>query len=399
MRIFKGWHYDKGWYYYDTNGNKLYGWQQIGKYWYYFDAKNADYPGLMAVNGKKEINGYTYFFTGGGEMQTGWIRYPEGWYYAHSGGNQQIGWLQLGKNWYYLDGKNTEHPGLMLANCELTLGKYQYAFKSDGVMRTGWWFKPGEGYHFYDIAGYMRTGWIQTGGKWYYLNPKNNNIMMSNQWFQNGKYWYYLKASGGMATGWLTLYGNKYYLSTDGVMRTGWQTIGGYRYYFYKENDANSKGWGVMAKNTTIDGIKLGPDGKESMVYVYAEKILNQVGWNLYSAFKWAAYFLYWDCWENPSVGSEAMALYGFKNGGGKCYAKAATFCYMAKALGYDAHQIAGYVPLTNGELGVHSWVEISINGTIYVYDPAFHQTGKNGYQFHYGTSGTWRYTDYYRMN
>ena len=331
VQVFKGWHYDKGWYYYDTNGNKLYGWQkidgkwyyldgnnvekpgvmladcsymingrtyffegggvmltgwvrrpegwyhtdvngamqtgwqQIGKYWYYLDAKNADYPGLMAVNGKKEINRYTYFFTGGGEMQTGWIRYSEGWYYAHSGGNQQIGWLQLGKNWYYLDGKNTEHPGLMLANCELTLGKYQYAFKPDGVMRTGWWFKPGEGYHFYDTAGYMRSGWVQTGGKWYYMDPKNNDIMLSNQWFRNGKYWYYLKASGEMATGWLTLYGNKYYFSTDGVMRTGWQTIGGYRYYFYKENDANSKGWGVMARNTTVDGIKIGADGKAAI--------------------------------------------------------------------------------------------------------------------------------------
>ena len=125
--------------------------------------------------------------------------------------------------------------------------------------------EPGEGYHFYDAAGYMRSGsGIRTGGKWYYINAKNNNIMMSNQWFQNGRYWYYLKASGEMATGWLTLYGNKYYLSTDGVMRTGWQTIGGYRYYFYKENDANSKGWGVMARNTTIDGIKIGADEWES---------------------------------------------------------------------------------------------------------------------------------------
>ena len=330
--VHRGWYYDKGWYYYDNNGNKLYGWQkisgkwyyldksnlekpgvmladcsrvingriyffegggvmltgwvrrpegwyhtdvngamqtgwqQIGKYWYYFDAKNVDYPGLMAVNGKKEINGYTYFFTGGGEMKTGWIHYPEGWYYAHPGGNQQIGWLKLGKNWYYLDGKNTEHPGLMLANCELTLGKYQYAFKSDGVMRTGWWFKPGEGYHFYDVAGYMRSGWVQTGGKWYYMDPKNNNVMLSNQWFRNGKYWYYLKESGEMAKGWLSLYGNKYYLSTDGVMRTGWQTIGGDKYYFYNENDAqNGKGWGVMARNTTIDGIKIGADGKAAI--------------------------------------------------------------------------------------------------------------------------------------
>ena len=390
----------EGWYHTDVNGAMQTGWQQIGKYWYYLDPKNADYPGLMAVNGKKVINGYTYFFTGGGEMQTGWIRYPEGWYYAHPGGNQKTGWLQLGRNWYYLDARNAEYPGLMLANCELTLGKYQYAFKSDGVMRTGWWFKPGEGYHFYDVAGYMRSGWIQTGGKWYYLNPKNNNIMMSNQWFQNGKYWYYLKASGEMATGWLTLYGNKYYLSTDGVMRTGWQTIGGYRYYFYKENDANSKGWGVMAKNTTIDGITIGADGRGSLAFAYAADVLNRVGWNLHAAFNWSASLPYRNYSNDPSPGSEAMAMYGFQNGVGDCYVMAATFYYMAKQLGYDAHQMAGYVPLLGGGMGVHSWVEIDMNGTTYVFDPNFtNQTGRNGYQIYYGMSGTWRYSNYYRMN
>ena len=101
------------------------GWIKLGKYWYYLMQR----CGLSRIDGSewKEINGYTYFFTGGGEMQLDGFEYAEGWYYAYSGGNQQIGWLQLGKNWYYLDGKNTEHPGLMLANCELTLGKYQYA--------------------------------------------------------------------------------------------------------------------------------------------------------------------------------------------------------------------------------------------------------------------------------
>ena len=78
---------------------------------------------------------------------------------------------------------------------------------------------------------------------------------------------------------------------------------------------------------------------------------------------------------------------------------KAATFYYMAKALGYDAHQIAGYVLTQNGGMEVHSWVEIDINGTTYVFDPAFAQGGRNGYQFTYGTSGTWVYASYYRMN
>ena len=48
---------------------------------------------------------------------------------------------------------------------------------------------------------------------------------------------------------------------------------------------------------------------------------------------------------SSPSQGSEWFALYGFRNHTGNCYVMAATFYYMAKALGYDAHQVAGYVP------------------------------------------------------
>jgi len=40
------------------------------------------------------------------------------------------------------------------------------------------------------------------------------------------------------------------------------------------------------------------------------------------------------------------------------------------------------------------------MNGTTYVYDPDFtHEHGRNGFQITYGTSGTWRYMDWYRMN
>ena len=78
----------------------------------------------------------------------------------------------------------------------------------------------------------------------------------------------------------------------------------------------------------------------------------------------------------------------------------AATFYYMAKVLGYDAHQVAGYVPRIGGGVTPHSWVEIVINGTVYVFDPNFtNETGGNGYQIRYGTSGTWMYSSYYRMN
>lgn len=83
----------------------------------------------------------------------------------------------------------------------------------------------------------------------------------------------------------------------------------------------------------------------------------------------------------------------------------AAAFCELARALGYDAHQMSGYVPSSSGGLTEHSWVEIDQNGATYVCDPDFvydmARKGRvvNGYMFAYRTSGTWMYTRYYRMS
>ena len=162
---------------------------------------------------------------------------------------------------------------------------------------------------------------------------------------------------------------------------------GGTHTYYVDIKDSESQ---ILTLSVTVN---------TSLAYTYAANVLNQVGWNLRAAFNWSANFPYVDYAYDPSPGSEAMALYGFQNGKGDCYVKAATFYYMAKTLGYDAHQIAGHVLSQNGGMEVHSWVEIDINGTTYVFDPAFAQGGRNGYQFTYGTSGTWVYTSYYRMN
>ena len=75
----------------------------------------------------------------------------------------------------------------------------------------------------------------------------------------------------------------------------------------------------------------------------------------------------------------------------------AAVFTYLARDLGYDAHQVGGLQGSYNTP---HSWVEINMNGTIYVFDPDFEkELGRNGYMFTYGTSGTLRYHSYSRMN
>ena len=253
----------EGWYYAYPGGNQQFGWLQIGNNYYYLD-KNDEYSGRMTADEKKTINGYNYFFEGGGVMQTGWVRRPEGWYYAYPGGNQRFGWVKTGGYWYYLDQNNEEYSGLMAHDQTLIIGNTEYVFKSGGAMYTGWRYISGEGYYYYDEnSGQKISGWKSVNGNWYYLDPSNNKIMVSNSWKQINGYWYYFVSSGEMAKGWKYINGNYYYLANDGVMRTGWQDIDGYRYYFYKENEAG--GWGVMAHDTTIDSIRIDSSGHAKM--------------------------------------------------------------------------------------------------------------------------------------
>ena len=269
---------DDGWYYYNNDGSLKTGWLQIGETYYYLDDNDPEHPGRMACDEKKTINGYNYFFNTSGAMQTGWVRRPEGWYYAYPGGNQRFGWVKTGGYWYYLDQNNEEYSGLMAHDQTLIIGNTEYVFKSGGAMYTGWRYVSGEGYYYYDEnSGQKISGWKSVNGNWYYLDPSNNKIMVSNSWKQINGYWYYFVSSGEMAKGWKYINGNYYYLANDGVMRTGWQDIDGYRYYFYKENEAG--GWGVMAHDTTINGIAIDSSG-HAKVYSTRMAVFSTVSTN-----------------------------------------------------------------------------------------------------------------------
>ncbi len=85
----------------------------------------------------------------------------------------------------------------------------------------------------------------------------NNNTTATTQNSQSVQAeacWQYRKADGTMAIGW-TLIGNDwYYFDTNGAMKTGWIKDSSGKWYYLRES-------GTMAKNTTIDGYKLSPDG------------------------------------------------------------------------------------------------------------------------------------------
>ena len=141
-------------------------------------------------------------------------------------------------------------------------------------------------------------------------------------------------------------------------------------------------------------------------VYPAAALALDSVGWDLKAAYYWSVNTLSYyghgkpDMPENGSPGTQWFADFGFEKHKGNCFVFAATFCEMARLLGYPCRQMYGQVPAARGGLTPHSWTEIDINGSTYVFDPEFHHaTGKNGFMINYGTPGTWRYTAYTPMN
>ena len=133
----------------------------------------------------------------------------------------------------------------------------------------------------------------------------------------------------------------------------------------------------------------------DSMSYA----IVDSTGNRLDTAFNWSV-MNYKKYDVNPELGVGYFARYGLTNHYGNCYVMAATFTALARALGYNARQMTGYVPSARGGLVPHSWAEVLINGTYYVFDPDLQEeTGYSGFMFQYGKSGTWRYTMYSVMH
>ena len=452
QRISDGWSQDGLYYYID--GVPVKGIAEIKGVLYYFDAgtgrlcKKAQWieqdgkryfcnaEGILYRNQFIKFGTIYYYMGNDGSMQTGIVKVNDGRLYYMG----EDGTVQKKAQWIEQDGKRyfCNAEGVLYRNQFIKFGTIYYYMGSDGSMQTGI-VKANDGRLYYigeDGTVQKKAQWIEQDGKRYFCNAEG--ILYQNRFIKFGDTYYYCGNDAAIVKGttqavngvlyrfdsngimikeggWGEYKGNKYYknpatgfpyknqwvtfgriwyyANANGFMVSGWQTIGGKRYYFYYDTK-------YMARNAVIEGIRIGDDGVADPVYTYAAKVLDQVGWNLKAAFDWSASLQYKNVSNNASPGSAWFATYGFQSGRGDCYVMAATFYYMAKVMGYNAHQIDGYVPRIGGGKTPHSWVEIDMNGTTYVYDPDFtHEHGRNGFQITYGTSGTWRYMDWYRMN
>lgn len=307
--------------------------------------------------------------------------------------------------WKTKDGKRyyVKQDGKFEIGYKKINGKYYY-FNRDGVMQTGLQKIDGSLYWFHEAGNAMGKGWVSChdGGKRYGLG----NGKLNTGYKKIGKDYYYLDSGdGAMAKGTATIKGKPYYFKSNGKaagkgwiklsggnkkyslgkgkLKTGWTSISSYGYYFHPKD-------GTMARSAKVKGVKIGKSGKLNKAYGRAIRTLDKKGWSLRSAFNYSARLRYYrPLPRNGKPGSTWFANYGFTKGKGNCYVMASTFYYMAKVMGYDVHQMSGYV-----WSNPHSWCVIKHKDRAYVYDPNFtNETGRNGYKIYYGKKGTWRYT------
>ncbi len=206
--------------YYSNGNGKLYQNQVItfGNIGYCMGEDASVQYGIAKAGGKYY---HTDEKTGIIVRKAGWIEANGKRYYAKADGNlYQNQFISFGYTYYYCGS-----DAAIVKNTTQAVNGVLYRFDGNGVM-----IKEG--------------GWGEYRGNKYYKNPATG-FPYKNQWVTFGRTWYYANANGFMVS--------------------GWQTIGGYRYYFYSDTK-------YMARNTVIDGIRIGDDGR---VVSYADRMAS----------------------------------------------------------------------------------------------------------------------------
>lgn len=157
----------------------------------------------------------------------------------------------------------------------------------------------------------------------------------------------------------------------------GWRNIDGRLYYVSDQK--------LFSYNTTVDGIKLNDvgtytTGNGELDYQLASEITKIINNNMTQDQKLRAIYDYMiknysyrsaGTVEAGAVGWEPeFALNMLKSGKGNCYSWAATFAYLARQSGWAANAVVGTAVSPKGSVRDHAWVEITIDGVPYTFDP-----------------------------
>ena len=276
-------------YYYDNNGNKLMGWQDINGERYYFK-KEREHPGFETIDGKLyyftdsarmlhdefvEGNGQTYYLGSDGVRVSGLQDIKGQTYYFNPDRNDQLsyGLNVVGDKLYLFGDAGKENAGQLVKDTHLNNGDFKLNIDPNGIVTVANnhpAFLQDNGGHWYymNTDGKLVTGPQTIDGLTYYFDSDGRQVKGERRKV-NGKSYFYDPDNGALVTNRLVtfkagrfipeenyakevrfdeaVYSNffnnehpeleRYYLGADGLPVTGWQTINGNKYFF--QDDGN----------------------------------------------------------------------------------------------------------------------------------------------------------------
>ena len=305
---------NRGIQYFDKNGLAITGWMKYSDAWHYFDAKSGalvntwkTYEKKTTVkdaitgktgtihkgehyfnkNGAMVVDGYAetkdrgvQYFDSKGIVQTGWVKYAGSWhYFDEKKGRKDSQWITLKKNTTVKtnDGKKEK------------LYKGEHYLDDKGRLVTSEAVKTNRGIQVFNSKGEAQTGWAKEGGKWYFVKKDGGavtgwytfNKKVSKKYGSNtinlSKGKHYFLSDGALAQNVVVeIKGEKYFFGSNNEKSTGWAEYQGNAYYFDKK--------GKMVTNKTVDGLKLGKDGKaenkpKAIMLAKAQTYDSSTGW------------------------------------------------------------------------------------------------------------------------
>lgn len=245
------------------------GWSEDGLYYTFEDGTPA--------KGIVKIEGVSYYFdleTGKLQKQAGWLEIDGKRYFVNDQGKLYVNqFISFGSTRYYMGADGSVQKGIVKAND----GKYYHMDETTGkLVRKAGWIEVGDKKYFANDQGKLYSNQFISFGKTYYYCGPDAAIIKGKKYPVNGVLYtfdatgvlqitpgwgeyngnkYYINPSTGFPyKGWITFGKTAYYANVKGFLVKGWQKIDGYQYYFYPSNY-------VMARDTTIDGIRIDSSG------------------------------------------------------------------------------------------------------------------------------------------